>query len=328
MHMSRSFTARAHLGLLGLALATAAQAQDYPSKPITLVVPYPAGGTTDTVARVLADKMRPKLGQNIVIDNKGGAGGILGTDAVAKAKPDGYTLVLSLSTSLLINQYLYKKLPYDPQKDLVMVSQIALSPIMLVSTQKTGVRNVEELKKYLAAHKGKVSYGSWGIGSSAHLTASHLSEVFDADMSHVPYKGGAPLIQDLVGGQLPLSFVGVSDAKPFIDAGKLIPIGITGDKRMSAYANVPTLAEQGLKDEVFRSVGWIAIAAPAGTPKAIQQRIADEARAALRLPDVKAKLEAVDLELVALGPDEFAAAYRKDMPVWERAVRSSGATLD
>jgi tripartite-type tricarboxylate transporter receptor subunit TctC len=209
-----------------------------------------------------------------------------------------------------------------------MVSQIALAPILLVVNAGVPARNVDELKKYLAANKGKVSYGSWGMGSAAHLTAAHMSKVLDADMSHVPYKGGAAMLQDLVGGQIPLSFACVAEARPFIDAGKLRPIGITGEKRIGSLPNVPTLAEQGLKDDVFRIVGWIAIAAPAATPKAVQQRIADEVRAAVQLPDVKAKFESFGLDLVARGPDEFAAAYKKDMPVWEKAVKDSGATLD
>jgi tripartite-type tricarboxylate transporter receptor subunit TctC len=309
-------------------LAGATQAQTYPARTITLVVPYPAGGGTDTVARIVAEKMRPALGQNIVIDNRGGASGIVGTDMVAKAAPDGHTLVVSLSTSLLINKFLFKKLPYDPQKDLAMVSQIALAPIMLVVNEKVPVRNVAELKTYLVANKGKLSYGSWGIGSSAHLTGAHLSKVLDADMTHVPYKGGAPLIQDLVGGQIPLSFVGIAEAKPFIDAGKLRPIGITGETRVNFFPNVPTLAEQGLQDDVFRIVGWIGLAAPAATPKAIQQRIADEVRAAVKLPDVRARFESFGMDPVARGPEEFAAAYRKDMPVWQQVVKASGATLD
>ena len=323
-------TRRATLGILAasLCLAGTVHAQNWPTKPITIIVPFPAGGGTDTIARTLADKMGPKLGQNIIIDNKSGAGGILGTDAVAKAKPDGHTLVLSLTTSLLINQFLYKKLPYNPEKDLVMVSQIGVGPLMLVAGAGVPAKNVDELKKYVAANKGKVSYATYGVGSVPHLTLAHLDKILDADMSHVPYKGEAPLLQDLVGGQVHIAIVGLAGARPFLENGKLRAIGITGEKRVSAYPTVPTLAEQGLKDDIFRIVGWSGIAAPAGTPKAIQQRIADEVRAAVQLPDVKAKLDLFGLDPVARGPDEFLAAYKKDRPVWEKAVKDSGATLD
>ena len=329
--MIHSTTRRAALALLAATLGLAGpalQAQAWPSKPITIIVPFPPGGGTDTVARVLAEKMGPKLGQNIIVDNKGGAAGILGTDAVAKAAPDGHTLLLSITTSLLINQFLFKKLPYNPQKDLAMVSQIAVAPIMLVVRSDVPARNLDELKKYIAANKGKLAYGSWGIGSSAHLSGSQLSRSLDADMSHIPYKGEAQMMQELVGGQIQLSFASGLAARPFIESGKLRLIGVTGEKRMSAFPNAPTLAEQGLKDDVFKVVGWFAIAAPAATPKAAQQRIADEVRAVLQLPDVKTKIESFGYEPTGRGPDELTAIYKKDAPVWEKAVKDSGATLD
>lgn len=324
-------TRRTTLGLLAATLGLAgraAHAQAWPTKQITIVVPYPAGGGTDAVARVLAEKIAPKLGQTIIVDNKAGAGGILGTAAVARAAPDGYTLALSITTSLLINQFLFKKLPYNPQKDLVMVSQIAVAPLILVVRPEVPAKNFEELKKYIAANKGKLSYGSYGIGSASHLSGAELSQTLDADMSHIPYKGEAPMMQELIGGQIPLAFASGQGARPFIESGKLRPIGVTGVKRMAAFPNVPTLAEQGLKDDVFKVVGWFAIAAPAGTPKAVQQRIADEVNAALKLPDVKAKIDSFGYEPTGLGPDEFAAVYKKDAPVWEKAVKDSGATLD
>jgi tripartite-type tricarboxylate transporter receptor subunit TctC len=316
-----------------LALATAgigpaAHAQAWPAKPVTLIVPFPAGGATDIVARLLAEKMAPRLGQPVVVDNKGGAAGILGTDTVAKAAPDGYTVTVSLSTSLLINQFLFKKLPYDPQRDLVMVSQIALAPIVLVVHPSVAAATGPELLKYVAAHKGKVSYGSWGNGSAAHLGGSYMSQSQGADMSHVPYKGEAPMMQDLVGGQIQMAFASALAAKPFIDSGKLKAIGVTGEQRLGVLPNVPTLIEQGLKDDVYRVTGWVAMAAPAATPKAVVQKLADEVRAACELPDVRARMAGFGFDPVARGPQEFAAAYKKDLPVWERLVKESGASLD
>ena len=329
--MDQPISRRSALGVLGATLGlagTGAYAQAWPAKPITVIVPFPPGGGTDTIARLLAEKMAPKLGQNIIVDNKAGAAGILGTDMVAKAAPDGYTLVLSITTSLLINQFLFKKLPYNPQKDLAMVAQIAEAPIMLVVRSEVPAKNFEELKKYIVANRGKLAYGSWGIGSSAHLSGAALSKALDADMTHIPYKGESQMMQELIGGQIQLTFASGQVAGPFIESGKLRLIGVTGEKRMKAYPNTPTLAEQGLKDGVFRVVGWFAIAAPAATPKAVQQRIADEVHAAVQLPDVKARIEAMGFVPTGRGPDELTAIFKKDAPVWQQAVKDSSATLD
>jgi len=330
--MNTSSTRRAGLRMLAatgaLCLGVSAHAQTYPTKPIQFIVPFPAGGATDTVARLLAEKMGKGLGQTIIVDNKGGAAGILGTDLVAKAPADGHVVTVSLSTALLINQFLFKKLPYNPQRDLIMVSQIAVAPIVLLVHPSVPANNAAELLKYITASKGKLSYGSWGIGSAGHLSGAHLSQMQNADMSHVPYKGEAPMIQDLIGGQIKLSFASALQAKPFVDAGKLKAIGVTGEKRMSVLPNVPTLLEQGLKDDVFRITGWVAMAAPAATPKAVVQRLADEVRAACALPDVRERIIAMGFDPVARGPEEFAAVYKKDLPVWERLVKQTGATLD
>ena len=330
--MNQPTTRRECLGLLGgagaLCMGLGAHAQAFPSKPIQFIVPYPPGGATDSVARLLAEKMGKKLGQNVIVDNKPGASGILGTDLVAKAAPDGHTVTVSLSSALLINQFLFKKLPYNAQKDIALVSQIAVAPIVLLVHPSVPANNVAELQKHIAANKGKLSYGSWGIGSTAHLTMAHLSQVHNADMSHVPYKGEAPMLQDLIGGQIPLSFASALGAKPFIDAGKLKAIGVTGDTRMAVLPKVPTLLEQGLKDDVFHFTGWIAMAAPGATPKAVVQRLADEVKAACALPEVRERIIAMGFDPVARGPEEFAAVYKKELPVWERLVKQTGATLD
>ena len=313
---------------IGVGFGMPARAQDFPAKTIQFVVPFPAGGATDTVARLLAEKMAPRLGKAVIVDNKGGAAGILGTDTVAKAPADGHTLSVSLSTNLMINQFLFKKLPYNPQRDLALVSQIALAPIVLLVHPSVPAGTGPELLKYIAANKGKLSYGSWGIGSAGHLSGAFMSQSQNADMSHVPYKGEAPMVQDLIGGQIQMAFASAMQAKPFVDAGKLKAIGITGEQRMSVLPKVPTLVEQGLTDDVYRVTGWVAMAAPGATPKAVVQRIADEVRAACEQPDVRAKITALGFTAVARGPEEFAAAYRKDLPVWERLVKVTGATLD
>ena len=329
--MNTFLTRRTCLGIVAasaLCLGPAAHAQTYPTKLIRIIVPFPAGGATDTVARLLAEKMAPRLGQTIIVENKGGAAGILGTDMVVKAPGDGHTLTVSLSTNLLTNQFLFKNLPYNPQRDLVLVSQIAVAPIVLLVHPSVPASTGPELLKYIAANKGKVSYGSWGVGSAGHLSSAHLSQSQNANMSHVAYKGEAPMITDLIGGQIQMAFASAQQAKSFVDAGKLKAIGVTGEQRMSVLPNVPTLVEQGLKDDVFRVTGWVAMAAPAATPQAVIQRLADEVRAACELPEVRARITALGFTPVARGPEEFAAAYKKDLPVWERLVKQSGATLD
>lgn len=324
---------RNFLGVLaagGLSLAVPlAQAQPNPSRPIQLVVPYPPGGVTDTVARVVAEKLGPSLGQVVIVENKAGASGVLGTDAVAKAPADGRTLVLSLSTSLLINQFLFKKLPYNPQRDLVMVSQIATAPIVLLAHPSVPAATAPELAKYLAANKGKFAYGSWGIGSAGHLSLAQMSQAFHADMNHVAYKGEAPMLQDLIGGQIQFAFASVLQAKSFVGSGKVKVIGVTGERRIGALPNVPTLAEQGWKHDIFRITGWIALAAPAATPKEVVNRLADEVRKICEMPEVHARIAALSgTEPVTLGPEQFAAVYKKDFPVWQRVVKETGATLD
>lgn len=324
----RRWLASGMLIALPALLPLAAQVTSYPSKPVKIVVPFAPGGATDILARLLGEKMAVKLGQPIVVENKPGAAGILGTDAVAKAAPDGHTLVLALSNSLLTNQFLYDKLPYDVQRDLVLVTQIAVAPLLLVVHPSVPVATAPELMQHIGKNKGKLSYGSYGIGAYPHLAGAHMSETTGGDMSHVPYKGEAPMVQDLVGGQIQLAYASALQVKPLIETGKLKVLGVTGEQRIATLPNVPTLLEQGLKDEAYRLTGWLAIAAPAATPKAIVQRIADEVRAACEQPDVKARITGMGFEIRASTPDAFAAVHKREWPVWQRMVKQSGAKLE
>ena len=283
---------------LALGAGSAAHAQAaYPTKPIRMVVPFAAGGGTDVLARVVGEKLAAGLGQPVVIDNKPGAAGIIGTDAVAKAMPDGYTIVMSLSNALLTNQFLYEKLPYNPERDLTLVYQVAMGPLVLVVNPSVPVKTGPELLKYVAANKGKLAYGSYGLGAYPHLAGAHMSLTQNADMNHVAYKGEAPMVQDLIGGQIQMAYASSLVAKPQIEAGKLKAIGVTGERRLSSLPNVPTLAEQGLKDEAYRLTGWLAIAVPAKTPEPIVKRLADEIRKATQQPDVQQKVAAMGFEL-------------------------------
>lgn len=313
--------------LLGSAMAQPAKAA-WPNKPIRLIVPFNAGGATDIIARTIGEALARRIGQPVVVDNKGGAAGILGTDAVAKAPADGYTLMVSLSTSMLINQFLYTKLPYNPQKDLLMLSQIAAAPVTLVVHPSVPANNMKELLAYVKARKGKLSYGSWGTGSYAHLAGSYMSKTTDADMAHVAYKGEAPMIQDLIGGQLQICFSSALNTKPFIDAGRLKVIGVTGKQRMDILPKVPTIFEQGVQDDAYSIFGWVAMGAPAGMPKDIVDPLYGHLREIIKDPKVLDRIGGAGFMPMMNSPQEFQQNYQRDMPIWKALVEAADAKLD
>lgn len=300
----------------------------YPSKPIRFIVPFNPGGATDIVARVLGEAMSKTLGQPIIVENKAGASAMLGTDQVAKSAPDGYNVVLSLSTSLLINQFLYSKMAYNPQKDLLMLSELASAPVTLVVHPSVPANNMQELLAWVKANKRKVSYGSWGVGSYAHLGGAYMSKTMDADMSHVAYRGEAPMIQELIGGQLQLCFSSAQNTKPFIDNGRLKVIGVTGKQRMGVLPNVPTIYEQGITDDAYAIAGFVGMALPAGTPKDVVDTLSAALQAASQDPKVKERIEGAGFLQVFSSPEEFAKTYAKAVPVWKSLIEVAEAKVD
>ena len=300
----------------------------WPSKPIRVVVPFNAGGATDIMARTIGEVLAKRLGQPVVVDNKAGAAGILGTDAVAKAAPDGHTLLLSLSTSMLINQFLYTKLPYNPQKDIALISQIAAAPVTLVVHPSVPASNMKELLAYVKAHKGKLSYGSWGVGSYAHLAGAYMSKTMDADMNHAAYKGEAPMIQELIGGQLQLCFSSALNTKPFIDSGRLKAIGVTGKERMEILPRLPTIFEQGVTDDAYSIYGWVAMGAPAGTPREVVDQLYGHLREIIKDPKVLERITGAGFIPMMNSPQAFRDNYQRDMPIWKALVEQAGAKLD
>ena len=312
-----------------LLLAGTASAQDFPpKKPVTLVVGFAAGGAADAAARLIAKKLGENIGQTVVVDNKGGAAGILGTDAVAKAPADGHTLLLTLSTSMLINQFLYTKLTYNPQKDLALITQVAAAPVTLVVHPSVPANNMKELLAYVKAQKGKLSYGSWGTGSYAHLAGAYMSKTTDSDMVHVAYKGEAPMIQELIGGQLQLCFSSALNTKPFIDSGRVKAIGVTGKQRMDILPKVPTIFEQGVQDDAYSIFGWVAMGAPAGIPKEIVDQLSAHLREVAKDPKVVERIAAAGFLPMMNSPQEFQQNYQRDMPIWKALVEAAGARLD
>lgn len=309
------------LGALPLARASS----DWPRDPLKCIVPFAAGGATDALTRLIARGVSTRLGQPVVVDNRGGASGILGTDAVAKAAPDGYTFGSTTLTQLVSNQILQEKLPYDVDRELSLLSLTATVPLVLCVHPSLAVTGAPELLRHLKTHKGKYSYGSYGIGNFGHLAAMHISESQDAAMVHAPYRGEAPMLQELLGGQIQMAFASVQSARPHIESGRLKAMGITGTERIAAMSSVPTLAEQGLADDVYRmNPGWIAFIAPKKVPAAIQQRLAGQIVAVTQLPEVREQITGMGFTPVGSTPEAFVAAYKAEFPVWRKLIQQAG----
>jgi len=309
-----------------VACALHAQAQ-YPTKPIRLIVPYAAGGAADITARVVGHKMSEGLGVPVIIENRGGANGNIGTDVVAKAAPDGYTLLLVASGPIVVNQSLYPKLPYDPLKDLAPISQLTSYQYALVVAINSPIKSVPHLIEMAKAGPGKLSYGSAGIGGGGHLAGEKLASVTGTQMTHVPYKGNAPALADVLGGQLSFTFDTVATAAPQIASGKLRAYAVTGPKRAPALPQLPTMAELGYRD--FNVTQFQGLFAPAKTDPAVIERLRAEAVKALRSPDVVKRL-AVDggYDLVGSSPAEFAKLIREEAADYGRLIKEAHIKVD
>jgi len=311
-----------------LTLVPLAQAQGtgYPKGPVTLVVPFPAGGPTDAMARVLAQKLGERLGQQVVVDNKGGAGGSIAAEAVAKAAPDGQTLFFGTTGTLAINPSLYAKLRYDPVKDFAPVSLMATTMNVLVVNTEVPAKNLGELVKLAKAKPGTVSYGSAGNGSSNHLSGELFRTSAGLQMTHVPYKGSAPALVDLLGGRITMMFDTIAQQTQNIAAGKVRALAVTGARRSPLLPEVPTAQEAGLKD--FDVTIWFGVLAPAGTPAPVIDRLNREIVAVMSSEEMKKKMQADGAEARPTSPAEFSALIRQDMAKWAPVVKASGATLD
>lgn len=312
---------------LTLALAAASGwAQAYPTKPIRVIVPFPAGGPVDQTARALGAKLSVSLGQSIVIDNKGGAGGLLGADAVAKSPADGYTLLFSSAGALAIVPHIVPSMPYNPQKDLQAVTQALKVPTVLVVSENSKYKTFAELAAFAKANPDKVNYGSAGSGTTTHLEVELLKREAKLSMNHIPYRGAAPGLTDLMGGQVDLMMVDVPVVLPFIKAGKLRALAVTSDKRIPVLKDVPTTAELGLpKVEVYN---WYGMLAPARTPTEIVNKLYTAVGTALRAPDLKEQFAQQGVEVVASKPEEFGPFIFAESARWGTLAKAVGAKLD
>jgi len=303
-----------------LALAAGlAHAQDYPSKPIRMIVPYPPGGGTDVVARIVNEKLSQELGQSIVIDNKGGAGGSVGTEIASKAAPDGYTILLTLS-SHTINPKLFPKLGYDVERDFIPISLAASIPQILVANPSVPANTMPELLAWMKANPGKVNYASVGVGSPAHIAGELLKLKSGVQMTHVPYKGGGPAMTDVIAGQVQLAIVSMPAALQFVKAGRVKALAVASAKRSASAPDVPTIAEGGL-DVVVES--WYGVLVPAKTPAPIVARLNAAMVKVLAMPDVKEKLFAQGAEAVSNSPAEFEAIIKDELGKWEYVIREA-----
>ncbi len=311
---------------IAVALAFPALSQDWsPAKPVRIIVPI-VGSTNDVLARLIAPELARAVGQPVLVENKGGGGGNIGADFVAKSEPDGHTLLIGFNGPIAVNVSLFKSLPYDPVKDLAPITLVVTTPQFLVVHPGVPVKNVAEFVARAKAEPGRMSYGSVSIGSASHLTMEMLKTAARVDIVHVPYKGAPPAMADLLGGQIQAGFFVPGNVLQFLKDGKLRAIACTGRKRFAAAPDVATMIEQGFAD--FEATAWIGFLAPGATPRPIIERYHREIVRIANSPEVRGKLEALQFEVVATTPEQFSQWIRKEIPRWGEVIKATGATAD
>jgi len=315
----------AAIGASLLGLAGTALAQAYPSKPVKLIVPYPPGGPTDIVARVIAQKLSTQTGQQFIIDNRPGAGGNTGAEAVARSPADGYTLLVA-TTAHAINPSLFKTLNYSFTKDFAPVSQLTSGPLVVVVNTALPVKSVAELVALAKADPGKLNFASSGNGQSTHLAAELFNATAGTQIKHVPYKGSAPALTDTIAGQTQVMFDTMLSAMPFVKGGKLRALAVTSAKRSPAAPDLPTVAESGLPG--YEAIAWNGLLAPAGTPRDVLAKLSAELRTAMDAPDVRERFEAQGFSAAWTTPEAFASFITGEVDKWSRVVKVSGATVE
>jgi len=312
--------------LLLCASASLTLAQDYPSKPVRMVVPFPPGGTTDILARAVGQKLSESWGQQVVIDNRPGAGGNIGTDIVAKSPADGYTLLMGTVGTHAINASLYGKLPFDPVKDFAPVTLVASVPNVLVVNSTVDSKSVKELIALAKSKPGQLAFASSGNGTSIHLAGELFKSMTGTAMLHIPYKGSAPAIAELLGGQTNMMFDNLPSAMPHIKSGRLRALAVTSVRRSPALPDIPTIAETGISG--YEASSWFGVLAPAGTPKDIVAKIQGDIARALNAPEIKERLSGQGAEPVGNTPEQFAEHIKAESAKWARVVKDSGAKVD
>ena len=324
--LKKTLVTTAVLAAAWLSGHVAAQTTDFPNKPVRIVVPFPPGGATDITARVVAEKLSTKWGQPVVIDNKAGAGGNVGSDLVAKSAPDGYNIVLGVTGSHSINISLYKKMPYHPLNDFEPLTQATIYPNAIVVNPQVPANNLAELIALLKKEPGKLSYGSDGNGTASHLGMEILKARANVQLTHIPYRGSTPMITDLLGGTLMVGVTGLPAVQQHLKAGKLKMIAITTPQRAPGAPDYKTVAEQGFAN--FNAAPWAGFFAPKGTPKPVLDKLATDLADALKQPDVAQKMNDLGSTVVGNKPDEFRLFVTRQIEMWAEGVKISGATVD
>ncbi len=316
---------RGAIALAALCCTAAAHAA-YPDQPIRIIVPYPAGGSTDLTARLLGQKVGEQLGQTVIVENRPGAGSNIGTSYVAKSKPDGYTLILATSTALAVNPSLYSKLPYDPQKDLTPIIMTSTMPNVVVVSQDSKAHTLQELNAMLKGPGGPYSFASAGNGTPAHLGGELYKRALGAPIVHVPYKGGAPALTDLVGGQTTFMIAVMPEAMPLVKDGKLRALAVTTKHRLPGYPDLPTVSEAAIPG--YELVAWYGILAPAGTPPAIVATLNKAFDKALKAPDVVQKMQDMGFDITGGAPEVLSQRMKAETPVWKEVIDKAGIRMD
>ena len=313
--------------LAGLAALDAqAQAQDFPNRAIRLVVPFAAGGVTDTSGRTVADRLSARLGHQVVVENRPGASGNIGTEQVAKSAPDGYTLVLGFDGTIVINPHVFPKIPFDSVRDFAPITKLGDATLIVVAHPSLPVKNMTELIAYSRTKPNTLSYGTSGTGGTPHLAGEMLKQRHGLDWTHIPYKGGGQAIIDVIAGQVPLVYTAVASSQQHVKSGKLRALGVSSAKRSSSLPDVPTFVESGLADFIVDS--WVGILAPAKTPRAIVDRLNKETVAVLAEPAIRERYSVLGIEPVGNTPEQFAAQIRDDLARWEKVVKQAGIKLE
>ena len=325
--LSKRFLLCSAAALCLAASATAAQAQaNYPSKPVRVIVPYPAGGTTDMIARIAANQLTERLKQPFIVENRAGASGAIGSQAVAQSAPDGYTLLMGTASSHGINSALQKSLPYDAVKDFAPVTIVANTPNIIIANPNVPVKNLGDLIKLAKAEPGKINFGSTSPGGSPHMSAELVKMMASIDMTHVPYKGAAPMLTDLIGGQVQIGFDNLPSSIGFVKSGKVRALAVTTAKRWPGAPDIPTVAESGVPG--YEVSGWFGLLAPAGTPKDILHKLQAAIADAVRSPAVSKQLQDLGAEPVANTPEVFAQEIKDDVEKWITVVKNTGVKLE
>lgn len=315
----------AGLSALSVSVANPAHAQPYPSKPIRFIIPYAVGGGTDILGRIVAQRLTERLGQQVLVDNRPGAGAILGSSILAQANADGHT-IMTANIAHGANPYLHKKLPYDTLNDFVPVTLMAVLPSVLATHPSVPARSVKEFIAHAQANPGKLGYGTAGVGSANHLTMELFKVTTKTDIVHVAYKGGGPAMQDLLGGQVKAMFITVPPVLPQVKAGKLLALGISSAKRSTALPEVPTVIEAGVAG--FEVYEWQGVVVPRGTPRDIVQRLHKEIVAVLALPEVRERISGLGAIVVGNTPEAFGEHIRQELALWQRVIAAAGIRAD